>query len=115
MNLSIILSLPSVTYHKAFMDEFGQRINQAIKARLIGIQEKNVRDIKKNHVDKLYRSLGALHLRTSGKDGSPQELEIFKLEMCKKYLGSENLEPKIQGMRELKDIIDNNKSWHANK
>ena len=115
MCISILISLPAVTYHKTFMEEYGGRINQAIKARLIGIQDKHVRDIKKAHVETLYKSLAALQLRTMEKAVSLKDLEIFKLNMCKKYLRSENLEPRIQGMRELKDIIDNNQSWSPNK
>jgi hypothetical protein len=115
MCISILISLPAVTYHKTFMEEFGGRINQAIKARLIGIQDKHVRDIKKTHVETLYKSLAALQLRTMEKAMSLKDLEIFKLNMCKKYLRSENLEPRIQGMRELKDIIDNNQSWSPNR
>ena len=35
--------------------------------------------------------------------------------MCKKYLKSELLEPRITAIRELNLIIDNNKSWSVTK
>ena len=42
------------------------------------------------------------------KEASAKELEIFKLEMCKKCLESEFLERRIQGIRDLNTIIKNN-------
>ena len=95
MNFSILMSLPAVTYHKVFMSEFGTRITQAIKARLMGASDKNVRDIKKDKVEILYKVIGTMQLRTMERNESSKNLEIFKLDMCKKYLASENLEPRI--------------------
>ena len=34
-----------------------------------------------------------------------EDLELFKLDMCKKYLNSEMLDPRIQGIRDLNEQI----------
>ena len=46
-NLATLISLPANIYHKAFMDEFGLRIANSIKARLLGSPDKSLRDVRK--------------------------------------------------------------------
>ena len=46
-NLATLISLPANIYHKTFMDEFGARICNAIKARLLGASDKSIRDVRK--------------------------------------------------------------------
>ena len=46
-NLATLISLPANIYHRTFMDEFGARISNAIKARLLGASDKSIRDVRK--------------------------------------------------------------------
>ena len=56
-----------------------------------------------------------MQLRVMDKEASMKDTEIFKLEMGKKQMNSELLEPRINGIRELNSIIENNKSWSNTK
>jgi len=115
INLSILISLPAIVYHKTFVQEYGDRIIKAIKARLLGSQDKSIRDIDKEKVGVLYGTISGMQRRFMEREDSQRELEIFKLEMCKKYLKSDLLEPRITAIRELNSIIDNNKSYSLTK
>ena len=107
-NLATLISLPANIYHKKFMDEFGARICNAIKARLLGASDKSIRDVRKEHIDTILKAVGSVQARIMEKEASAKELEIFKLEMSKKCLESEFLERRIQGIRDLNQIIKNN-------
>ena len=52
-------------------------------------------------VETLFKVLSGMEMRIVEKEIALKELEVFKLEMCKKYMNSELLEPRINGIREL--------------
>ena len=45
--LATQISLPANLYHKEFMDQYGTRICDSIKARLIGASDKSLRNVRK--------------------------------------------------------------------
>ena len=95
INLASLICFPAVVYHKGFVDDFGARIITATKARLLGSQDKSIRNIKKDQFEDLYKAISGMQLRIMEKGKALKELEIFKLEMCKQYLNSEFLDPRI--------------------
>ena len=112
-NLATLIALPANIYHKAFMEEFGARIANSIKARLLGSSDKTLRDVRKEQIDTILKAIGGVQARIMDKEASTKELEIFKLEMCKKCLESEFLERRIQGIRDLNTIIKNNTVFNS--
>ena len=54
-------------------------------------------------------------MRIMEKEVCMKDQEIFKLDMGKKQMNSELLEPRINGIRELNQVIENNKSWSMTK
>ena len=115
VNMAILITLPAIVYHKSFMDEFGARIIKAIKDRLLGASDKYIRAIRREQVEVLFTTIRSMQQRIMDKTTSQREMDIFKLEMSLKYLNSELLEPRIQGIRELNAIIDANRSWSSSK
>ena len=115
VNLAALICGPAVAYHKSYMEEFGARIIAATKQRLLGKQDKSIRNIKNEQFEELYKAISGMQLRISEKSIAMQELEIFKLEMCKQYLNSEFLDPRIKGIRNLNQIIANNNTWSTDK
>ena len=51
---------------------------------MLSAQDKNIRDMGREQVELLYKVIGGMQHRTLGKESSMKDLEIFKLEMCKK-------------------------------
>ena len=55
-SLATLISLPSNIYHKTFMEEYGARIADAIKNRLINSPDKSIRDVRKEQIDSIRRA-----------------------------------------------------------
>ena len=53
VNLAILISLPAFVYHKNFISEYGARIINAIKLRLLGAPSKNIKEIRKDQYETL--------------------------------------------------------------
>jgi hypothetical protein len=50
-NLATLISLPANIYHREVMNDFGARIVESIKARLLGASDKSIRDVRKEQID----------------------------------------------------------------
>ena len=107
-NLATLISLPANIYHKTFMEEYGERIANAVKDRLLHAPDKSIRDVRKESIDTILKAVSSVQARVMDKEVAAKDLEVFKLKMCKKCLESEFLERRIQGIRELNNIIKNN-------
>ena len=107
-NLATLIALPANIYHRTVMDDFGARIVNSIKARLLGASDKSIRDVRKEQIDTIMKAAGSIQARISDKTQAAKELEVFRLQMCKKCLESEFLERRIQGIRDLNQVIKNN-------
>ena len=70
INLSILISLPAIVYHKTFIQEYGERITKAIKASLLGSQDKSIRDIDKGKVSVLYDTISGMQRRVMNREDS---------------------------------------------
>ena len=112
-NLATLISLPANIYHREVMNDFGARIVESIKARLLGASDKSIRDVRKEQIDTILRAAGSIQARIVDKATAEQSLEVFKLQMCKKCLESEFLERRIQGIRDLNQVIRNNTMYSS--
>lgn len=83
-------------------------INLAKKA-LRDAPEKQLRDVKREKIESMIKSVDLLQRRTLSKDEREKETETLKLDVCLMCLRANFLERRIQGIRELNQIIRNNR------
>ena len=99
--LATQISLPANLYHKDFMTQYGARICDSIKARLIGASDKSLRDVRKEQIDIILKAVGNVQMRILDSEASKRDQQVFRIELCKKCIESEFLERRIQGIRDL--------------
>ena len=68
--LATQISLPANLYHKDFMDQYGTRICDSIKARLIGASDKSLRNVRKEQIDTILKAVGSLQQRILEKEAA---------------------------------------------
>ena len=54
LRLAMMICLPSVSYHKSFIAEFGKRIVDSIKSQLTNVSDKNIKEINKHLAENLF-------------------------------------------------------------
>ena len=113
--LAQIVASPYPVFHKQFIESNGSRIAAAVKNRLLATPDKALRDVRKEQIDAILKSIDNLGKRFLEKSEREKESEILKLEMCKKCLASEFLERRIQGIRDLNSVIKSNTLYLTNK
>ena len=59
-NLATLIALPANIYHRTFMDDYGARIVNSIKARLLGATDKSIRDVRKEQIDTILKAVGSI-------------------------------------------------------
>jgi hypothetical protein len=100
-----ILTLPSVVLHKDFVAEYGERISKAIRNRLLSASDKSLRDVRKEQVDAILKSIENISRRFLSKEDREKQSEVLKLEMCNKNLNSEFLERRINAIKDLNSVL----------
>lgn len=106
--LAQILTQPYLVYHKKFIAQNAMKIAEMIKARLISAPEKALKNVRKENVDAIIKSIENITLRHLDKAEREQQSEILRLQLCQKSLVSDFLERKIQGMKDMNMILRNN-------
>ena len=71
--------------------------------------EKSLRDVKREKIEAIIKSIDSLQRRNVTKEVRERETETLKLEVCLMCLKSNYLERRIQGIRDLNQIIRNNR------
>lgn len=99
------MTLPSVVLHKDVIQEFGQRIAQSIRNRLLSASDKSLRDIRKDQIDAILKSVENVSRRFLTKEDREKQSEVLKLEMCNKNLNSEFLERRINAIKDLNSVL----------
>jgi plasmid replication initiation protein len=99
--LAQIITLPYPVYHKKFVEVTAQDITDAIKKRLIGTSDQALRNVRKEQVDAIIKSVENISRRVLNKDDREKQSEVLRLELCNKSLISNYLERRISGIRDL--------------
>jgi hypothetical protein len=97
--------LPAVVLHKDVVAEFGERVATAIRKRLLSASDKSLRDIRKEQVDAILKSVENISRRFLSKEEREKQSEVLKLEMCNKNLNSEFLERRINAIKDLNSVL----------
>lgn len=103
--LAQIVTLPAVVLHKDVVAEFGERVATAIRKRLLSASDKSLRDIRKEQVDAILKSVENISRRFLSKEEREKQSEVLKLEMCNKNLNSEFLERRINAIKDLNSVL----------
>jgi hypothetical protein len=113
--LAQILTLPFPVYHKTFIDQHGASIASAIKERLLMTSDQSLRDVRKEQVDAIIKSVDNISRRFLLKDEREKQSEILRLELCNKSLRSNFLERRITGIKDFNTLIKNNTMYASSK
>ena len=100
-----LISMPSRVWHKSFMAEYGDRFCQAIKKRLIDSDDEKIRDLEQGCSHQAIVAFNMIKNRLGTRKAANLETEVFKLKFIKKCLESQFLEKRIQGIKELNEVI----------
>jgi ubiquitin carboxyl-terminal hydrolase 34 len=96
-------------YHKEFITEYGPKFVELCRRRLKDAPEKSLRDVRREKIEAIIKSIDNLQRRLLSKDQRERETEVLRLEVSLMCLKSSFLERRIQGIRDLNQIIKNNR------
>jgi hypothetical protein len=110
--LAILLSavsLPAMVYHQQVVSEYGPRFVEIGKKRLLTAPAKALREVRREHMDAIVKAVDHLSRRVIAKPEREKQQESMKLEIALLCLNSGYMERRIQGIRDLSQIIKNNR------
>lgn len=101
-----ILCKPWALYHSSFIGSVGKDMIESVKEKLFSATDSAMRDIRKEQVDATIQCINNFNKRlVQDPIERVKEAEVLKLQFCKKSLASTLLERRIQGIRDLQDIV----------
>lgn len=107
--------MPFAVFHKQFIAEKGVQISKAIQHRLLSTSDQSLRNIRKEQMDAIIKSVDQISKRFYTKEEREKQAEVLKLELANKCLKSTYLERRIQGIRDLNQVIKNNTLYMSSK
>ena len=117
LNLSAILlsaiTTPYNIYHKEFITEYGPKIIEISKRKLIESPEKDLRDVRRERIEGIIKGIDNILRRIETKEVREKQTEILKLEVIMMCLKSSYLERRIQGIKDLNTIIKNVRMFNS--
>ena len=105
VHLFLVIAKPSVTYHKQFVEDFGQRIVTAIRKHLEGVKTAQMIDVDKIFLTDILFAYGDMLKLTGSKEQEAQETQRLQLALCLKLMQSESLDAKKNGISTLNDAL----------
>ena len=90
-----IVSIPYLIYHKEFIVEYGPKLVSVCKRRLRDAPEKSLRDVRREKIEAIIKSVDNLQRRLIVKEEREKETEILRLEVALMCLKSSYLERRI--------------------
>ena len=100
-----MISMPVRLFHRDWMAEFAQPFTKAMAKQLLGASDKLMKDVTPGDVAQIQISMQSINGRVMLKEAAKMEAELLKLQITKKGLGSELLERRINGIKELNLVI----------
>jgi len=84
-------------------------VAELAKAKLGSIPDKILRDVKRERLEGVVKGIDYLNRRNVAKSDRELATENLKLDLCNQCLRSSYLDRKIQGLKDLNQIIKNNR------
>lgn len=72
-----ILTLPFVVYNKKFIEQNGKLITETIKNRLVNTSDQALRDVRKEQIDAIYKSIDSISRRFLSKEERDKQSELL--------------------------------------
>ena len=94
-NLVQCIATPTLIYHKEFASEYLPKFVQICKNRLKDAPEKSLRDVRREKIESIIKSIDIMNRRLLSKELREKETEILKLEVALICLKSSFLERRI--------------------
>jgi hypothetical protein len=104
-----LVSIPAWVYHKSVISEYAPKWIEASKKRLLTAPDRALRDVRREHIEAYIKAVDTLRKRIATRAEREQQNEILKLEVSLLCLNSSYMETRIQGIRDLNQIIRSNK------
>lgn len=108
-NLMQIVSSPYLIYHRDFIVEYGPRFVSVCRRKMKEAPERSLRDVRREKIDTIIKSIDNLQRRLVSKEEREKETEILRLEISMMCLKSSYMERRIQGIKDLNQIVKNNR------
>jgi hypothetical protein len=89
------VSKPFIIYHKSFSQDYSPKIVALAKSKLKSIPEKTLREVKKEKLEAIIKSIDMLSKRITSKEERENEIENIKLSLCLVCLRSSYLDRRI--------------------
>lgn len=104
-----LVSLPAAIYHKAVIADYAPRLIEVSKRRLLSAPDRALRDVRREHIEAIVKAVDSLSRRLLEKTERVTQTEVLKLEVALLCLNSGYMERRIQGIRDLNQIIKSNR------
>lgn len=111
--LAQILTLPYAVFHRKFIQDKGKLISDTIKNRLVITTDQALRDVRKEQVDAIIKSVESISRRFLNRADREKQTEVLRLDLCNKSLVSNFLERRIQGIKDLTLLVRNNTAYSS--
>jgi len=100
-----LMSMPSKLWHRDFVSEYGARFVAAIEKRFLTCEETKIRDVDNSCIYQAIVATNMIKQRLMPHYQARKEMEVFKLKFIKKCLECQFLEKRIQGLKDLNDMV----------
>lgn len=94
-NLMGMVSSPYLVFHKDFIHDYGPKVVELCKKRLKGAPEKSLRDVRREKIEGIIKSIDLIQRRVLTKNERETQTEVLKLEVSMICLKSSYLERRI--------------------
>ena len=100
-----ILSKTFGSLHKNFAETFVPQLKEAVSSCILNAPAQSLRDIRKERIDGIIRSLDSLLKRVCKKEDREKQINVLKLDFALLCVKSPFLERRIQGIKEISGLI----------
>jgi hypothetical protein len=94
-----------MVYHHSVVADFGPELVLVGEKRLLGAPAKALREVRREHMDAIVKAIDLLSRRVVEKPAREKKQETLRLEIALLCLNSGYMERRIQGIRDLSQII----------
>jgi ubiquitin carboxyl-terminal hydrolase 34 len=104
-----------LVYHKEYIQEYGHKFVEVCTRALKDSPEKILRNVRREKIENIIKSIDKFQRRLITKDEREKQTEVLKLDIALLCLRSSYMERRIQGLRDLNNIIKNMRMFSTNK
>ena len=111
--LMSLISLPAAVYHKAVIADYAPKLIEISRKRLLVAPDRALRDVRREHIEAIIKAIDSFSKRLIDKEEREKQGEVLKLEVALLCLNSSYMERRIQGIRDLNQMIKGHKIYSS--